>query len=266
MRCKCYDVNSERFIEEVCLDIPPSCEQWAETMGAGGTETGRILSNVRKDGCVDPEVANEFFNRLGSRAPFGDQYEAKTAAFNVVQGDQNRFTCKGKAVPADRFRGLFRLEDVESLRYRVPEALDRAGVTDSEVVADLAEEDLLTLTNEYDGEVSLGNRLGVVWCADAAGSLAGDMSTLVDRLGIAGLKNADRCVLCRYDRSRTGRALHVPRMLDAIDRPEFEVVKDCEADNGMTRPLRRPAAEGLPEAVHRRCTVVPELWELRELQ
>ena len=248
------------------MDIPRSCEQWAQAMEGGGMAARRIVANVWKEACVDSGMAQEFFDSLGRKGPFRDEHEAETGAFNVVYGDQDRFTCKGKPAAADRFRSLFRLEDVSSLRYRVPEALARGDVTDSELVGELPDEDLLTLTNEYHGEVSLGNRLGVVWCADAAGSLAGDMTTLVERLGIAALENADRCVLCKYDRSTTGKSLHVPRVLDAIDRPEFEVVQDCDAETGMTRPLEGSTAEGLPEAVHRCCPVVPEVWELKELQ
>ena len=74
--------------------------------------------------------------------------------------------------------------------------------------------------------------------------------------------DADRYIFCVYNREDTERTLHVPRALDGVNQPLFQVVDDPSADCGWTKPADGTDEDGLPEAVHRSCSVVPQRWEL----
>ncbi len=150
--------------------------------------------------------------------------------------------------------------------------LAEKGLTGAAIRAGLPDEDLRAVTSEYDGPINLGNLIGLVWVADhdQVKDLTDDLRRLIDRLGLVWSDDEAQCILCAYNREDAGRAdggrmLHVPRALDAVGDPQFEVNRDCSADHGRTRPMTRPIDEGLNEAVHRNCSVVPSLWEARTL-
>jgi hypothetical protein len=125
-------------------------------------------------------------------------------------------------------------------------------------------EDLRVLTDEYDGPVSLGNELTLVWASDwaAVGPFAGDPAALADRLGCPRSELGPHVVLCAYERTNVPGTLHVPRALDAVDQEHWRPNNDCSARHGWTRPASRSEEDGFPEVVHRSCTVTPEHWEL----
>lgn len=197
-----------------------------------------------------------------------DAQKAAEQAYKVVKGDPDRFVCQGNPVHDERFVQLFRIDGVDVLRYRVPEALAKVGLRHKDVIlGNVPQEELRALSDEYKGEVKLGNDLQIVWVTDRdeAAPLLDDWEQLSDLLGRPSGGAEARCIFCGYNRSATGRTLHVPRVLDAIGIAEFEVNEDCSAEAGKTRPITRPPEEGLPEAVHRSCEVVPDLWELKVL-
>ena len=232
---------------------------------ARGVKERRILDNVREDPCVHDAVAKEFFDRIAVVGDPPSPQEAHKQAYDVVRNDQDRFLCQGREVPDNILQTLFRVEDVDQLRYRIPARLDALGLRDAVLSGDIPNEDLRVLTDEYIGSVSLGNALGVVWASDFhdVEPLLDDVDELSDRLGRPTDSDATNCIVCAYNRDATEQSLHVPRALDAIDQSEFKVNTDCSADYGVTRPMNRPGDKGFRECVHRACVVTPELWELR---
>ena len=187
--------------------------------------------------------------------------EAWLLACKIVQDDPDRFVCQGREVPETMFVGLFRFQSVSSLRYALPPPfLESIGYRDKDFSVDTEEEDLLSVADEYGGPVNLGNQLQIVWITDFAEieNRLIDPPALANWLGL----DADRYIVCVYNREDTGRTLHVPRALDGVNQPLFEVVDDPAADCGWTKPTDGSKEGGWPEAVHRNCSVVPQRWEL----
>jgi len=118
----------------------------------------------------------------------------------------------------------------------------------------------------YKGTLDLGNRLDIVWVADNEKSEQIGLKELVDRLGLKGLEKESRCIRIVYRRDKAKKDLHLPRSFDGIDNGQFEVVEKCEAVAGKTLPLNLPREQGLPEAVHRGCTVEPEIFEVESIE
>jgi hypothetical protein len=106
--------------------------------------------------------------------------------------------------------------------------------------------------------------LNLVWVTDyrRVERLTDDVHALADRLGMS-FGQGDRLLFLVYNRSQTNGRMCVPRCFDAVDSPGFRIVVSCSAAAGKTRSLTRPAKEGLPEAVHRSCGVVPLQFEMR---
>lgn len=230
-------------------------------------EGKRILNNIKLDPCLPAPVESAFFDRLSAKGNPGAPGEAQRMAYSVVAEDLDNFTCQGRHVPEGRVQTLFRMESVSSLRYRTPDILDRMGLTDSSLRR-LASEELRTIIDDYEGIVLLGNKLQIVWATDYAMTqdLLDNPKVLIDRLGLAHLAEEAHCIFCAYPRNGGGGVLNVPRALDAIDMPGFQVVPDCSAESGKTRPLTARPEDGLPEVIHRRCQVLPTRWQLSVLQ
>lgn len=244
------------------MDIPDPCENWKRMMESG-SEASQVLANIEADPCYDGGVTEEFFARLAARGDPASPQQAWAFAYETVREAPNKFVCQGWEVPGELFAGLFRLQRVSSLRYVLPpEVLDGKGLRDREFAGGISHEDLRCIVDQYEGPVKLGNELQVVWVTDVAQieGLREDINQIIIRLGLP----PDRYVLCEYNREDTNRTLHVPRALDAVNQPLFEVVVDCSADYGRTRVIGGSAEEGLPEAVHRACSIVPTRWELAE--
>ncbi len=248
------------------MNVPKGCDAWAQVLESGTPTEQQIIENLREDPCVDDRVTGEFFSRLAVAGSPADAEEAIKFAHGVVQGDVDLFTCTGREVPDNTFVTLFRIDHVQGLRYRVPDALDALGLSDAELAADdVSEDDLRAVTDDYDGPVNLGNELQIVWVTDHKDVFPSldSLQSVCDAVGLPNASRADKCVICVYKRGDTGTTLHVPRVLDGIAISEFSPNTDCDADTGRTRPLTGPPEDGMPEAVHRSCVVVPDCWELR---
>lgn len=248
--------------------IPGICQVWAGLMASGKNGEDRILKNLQHEKCIDNTTWHEFFSRLAPKGQPTRAGEAKQWAEEVIQEDPDRFTCRGREIPKNLFVLLFRLEDLKALRWRIPDCLNRFGINDEKLIKELPEEELLSVTDEYREIVRLGGKLGVVLVTDyeiVKDSLH-DLEDLVDKLGLRNLVNEDRCVLCVYERNDIGISLHLPRSFDGLDNPQFEIVEDCRADAGKTLPLSLPREQGLPEAVHKKCEIIPKQWRLRPIR
>ena len=244
------------------MDIPAKCKDWEVAM-ASKPETCRILDNLRNDPCVPRGTSNAFFDKIADQGSPADADRAKATAHNIVTQGPDNFVCCGQEVPVGIFTELFRFESVEHLRYRIHDELDKRGLIDQNL-ADLEEEDLRDITDDYDGPVALGNPV-VVWATDfehVRPHLDGP-KMLSARLGREMPAEEAYCIVCVYNRDDTGRTLHVPRSLDAVNMPEFEVGTNCSANHGMTKPLLGATGGGIPEAVHRDCMLTPIRWEMR---
>ena len=249
------------------MTIPEICKEWIAVMASGKNGEDRILENLQKEKCIDNKTWDEFFNCLTLKDKPRHAGEAKRWAEDVIQGNPDKFTCRGHEIPKKLFALLFRLEDMKALRWRIPDCLKRLGIVDEELIKGLPEEELLSVTDEHKGIVMLGNKLGIVWATDykIVGNFLSDLDKLIDKLGLKNLVNEERCVLCVYDRSDTGSLLHLPRSFDGLNNTRFEIVDDCNADFGKTLPLN-PHEQGLPEAVHKKCKIIPKQWKLRSIK
>lgn len=257
------------------MEFSENCQSWiAQMESASDDDARRILQNLRDDPCIDDRVAHHFSARLAEGDPPSTARSARRHVEAVVADDPDRFLCTGRVIPDDGFAVLFRIERISNLDRRLPGyVLAKTGLTGKAIRAGLSDEDLRTVTSEYDGPINLGTPdWPLVWVADhdQVKDLTDDLRRLIDRLGLDWSDDEAQCILCAYNREdagRTdgGRTLHVPRALDAVDSPQFEVNRDCSADHGQTRPITRPIDEGLNEAVHRNCSVVPSLWQARTL-
>ena len=236
-------------------------------MEAGGPRQQAALRNIREDPCVPPPVADRFLNALGSLPPPANHVEAYNLALSLVADQDLGLTCSGNEVPEDMFTVLFRFESVDTLQLRVPDACAVIGLKRGEQVLSITDEDLATLTDEYSGPVKLGNRIGIVWVTDheQVKPLLADLRQLADRLGLELDAALSRIIICVYARSGTPESLHVPRALDGLDQVLFRVNLDCSAPCGFTRLASDPNMWGLPEAVHRSCSVTPQTWSYRRI-
>ncbi len=179
------------------MRIPRECLAWKEMMESGAKEA-LVLANITKDSCLDGDVETAFFERLAAcDPPPSTPGEAWFLACGIVRDDPDRFVCQGREVPETMFAGLFRFQSVSALRYALPGPfLDSIGYRDKEFDDDTEEEDLVSVADEYDGLVNLGNQLQIVWVADFAeieGRLD-DPPALANWLGL----DADRFIVCVY--------------------------------------------------------------------
>jgi hypothetical protein len=246
------------------MQIPNSCQKWAQVMARGQNGEDQILRNLQHDKCIDGDTANEFFKRLAAKGVPSRPEEAKRMAQEVIREDPDAFVCRGPQLPNSVFAMLFRLEDLKALRWRVPDCLKRLGIVDEELIRGLPGEELATVTDEYHNIVSLGNHLGMVWATDydTVQDQMTDLEGLIDRLGLVNLVGEHYCVVCVYSRGDLWVTVRLPRSCDALNYEQFELVEDCKAESGQTKPLTGPPEQGLPEAVHKKYEVTPEQWEL----
>jgi hypothetical protein len=262
------------------MNIPLSCRSWRAKMAAGTDEEKRVLENMETDPCVRPDVERDFFSRLASTGTPATSKEAWEQAKGVVFSDPDRFLCTGNEVPKALFRLLVRLCDggkfldrilpaSEAKRLKAETGLsgDPGQINDRQMDALSAS---LRKYAEGGGRVVPGKWDHAVWVGDqdvarvpaGPNPLSRVPRQIVERMGLLpdrltqGEQLAGRFVVLIYERSATGRTLHVPRVLDAVHQPEFRPEVDCGAPHGTARPLGSAAksgASGLPEAVHRSC-------------
>jgi hypothetical protein len=229
-----------------------------------------ILTNVKSDECTPCMPRRRFFSALNNSLrgiPANQKlepHEAKRIAWDIVHRHSDKLTLRGKAVEAP-FERCLRICTIDALRFMIPREEQWArGILDSDLINGVSDSIVIALTDDYDGTVNLGNQLQIVWTTDltAAEPLLGQFDQLVDRLGLA----PARYVVCVYYLRDTGMTGYVPRSFDAIDHPRFYLVQGCSESPGKTRPINSKPDLGLPELVHRRCSIVPDQWYLAQLQ
>ena len=250
------------------MDIPDSrrCKAWAEALGAAdGSATAqpgqRIRANVEDDPCVPVAAEQRFFELVEQAPTVVTERQAIELGNAVVSGNRSELTRTGKRVPDERFNGCYFINERSAMKHRVQ--LERwgdfaSGITDEDVRKADAET-IRYLWQEYEGPVSLGNLLDLVWVADESQvrkTAHDDALGAADRLGLKphhrALQVGQPCVGFRYERSVLGSDLYVLRVLDALDFDWFRPTTDCNAPCGRTRPLNGPPDNGLDEAVHGR--------------
>lgn len=249
------------------MDVPNI--PWREKMERGSTQDRRILANLRRDKCIRPDVSKEFFNRVAGRGNPGSPQDARNASIDTVKVDPDRFVCQGEKIPDGSFSTVFRLEGVKKLGKHLPdEHLRTFGIRDRKTLSadGLSDDELRVIVDMYRGPLKLGSAIDIVWITDHEDSGEIGLKGLVDRLGLAHLEDEERCLRIVYRRDGTIKDLHLPRSFDGIDNGQFDVVENCNADAGKTLPLHLPREQGLSEAVHRACEVVPEQFAVEAIE
>ena len=250
------------------MDIPdsPRCQAWAAALGtADASATAqpgqRIRANVENDPCVPVAAQQRFFELIEQAPPVGTEEQAVQLGNEVVSGNRRQLTRTGACVPDDRLNACYFINERGAMKHRVPPERwgDFASGIKDEDFDGADAETLRYLWQEYEGPVSLGNLLDLVWVADESQvrkTAHDDALGAADRLGLKphhrALQVGQPCVGFRYERSVLGSDLHVPRVLDALDFDWFRPTTDCNAPCGRTRPLNGPPDNGLDEAVHGR--------------
>lgn len=236
-------------------------------MESGNEEDRRMLMNLRKDNCIKPKVAQDFFDQLAGKGNPNTPNDAKNAAIDIVKADSDRFVCQGRKIPRS-FSTFLRLVRISNMKWLFPEHLSSFGLRDKNLLnrTELPDDELNDIIQMFKGELNLGNLLDIVWVTDNEKTEQIDLNELIDRLGIVGLKEDERCLKLVYKRKNTKKDLHLPRSFDGIDNCQFELVENCKANSGKTLPLNLPPEQGLPEAVHRGCKVEPEIFEVKLLK
>ncbi len=248
------------------MEIPDKCKSWREQMESVNNQDRRILENLRRDNCINSDITDLFFDRLAANGDPSSTEEAKKSAIDVVKDvPDRRFVCQGRIIPSNSFNTLSRLEGVKKLGIHLPsEHLRSFGIRDQKTLnpEGLPDDELNIIVHMYSGTLELGNLLDIVWVADNEKTEQIGLKELVDRSGLVHLEEETRCLRIVYKRDETEKDLHLPRSFDGIDYAQFDVVENCNADAGKTLPLSLPHEQGLPEAVHRGCTVKPEVFEV----
>lgn len=244
------------------------CQKWFDKLKSG---TKTVAKNIEAENCIPEDVCDEFFDdierHLSSKKATSVQKNAVDNASHVVKNKPDRFLCCGRQIDDNLFVTLCRLDHVETLPYRVPDCRRRLGIPDQDTVGSLPEEEIRSLVDEYDGPIDLGNNLGICFVTDKAYLELSDIRMAFDRFGLDNfdLGKDKYYVLCVYKRDKIDKTLHLPRVFDAINQRAFFLEKDCNALYGKTRPLTCPPEQGIPEAVHRKCSVEPEIFRLEKI-
>ena len=189
--------------------------------------------------------------------------EAWQLRISVVTLRQDELTLQLDPIPPGVFRKIFRIAPRSSLNV----SLDQSWIRDRGIQYDggnMTVEDLNDLLSGYNGALTLGNDLGIVWVSDLDEIQAlADLSLMdiMDRLGLEGCIAEPSVMTYTYDRGQLSGELKVPSALDAIDHPSFRPAAPGSG-TGLTQPLSG-GMNGLHEAVHRACVIGQFLMEAK---
>ena len=186
------------------------------------------------------------------------------AGMSVVTMHPDELYCTGREVPADRMNSLVRFVRLRDIIWLIPDSeTERKEMLVQKLPFlrrkrprhPLSRAHRDSLKQDLGRDLRVGRDEGVAWVTDDTvlpGTNA-PLRTIVQRLGLTHFKDDAWLIVLRYNRDDVPHSLHVPRSLDAMGHPAFEVQTDCSAPVGMTKPLPE-APEGVvgcPEAVHR---------------
>ena len=251
------------------MKIPPKCQGWADEMKRGSNAENVVLRNMQDDSCLDQDVEDDFFNDLAVKGVPVFPSAAWRWAREVVEDKPNRYLCQGKEVPNDRFEVLVRFTNTRNMKYVLTQSewtrLETTfGLPKNTPFERLDETRQSVVMKSIKGPLNLGTATALVWATEN-GAVRTNLSSLpkvpaqvIEDLGLDQFVGEEQCLVISYRRDKTRQPIHVPRILDAIGHPRFQPTSDCGAECGKTLPLSGVLADGLPEAIHRYCTVEPE--------
>lgn len=236
--------------------IPAACNRWVKIIKAEGPIGIAILRNIELEQCISNDIWDIFFDELKG-ASFTDFQSAIRAACDILKSNPLQYYFKGNTPPINVFIDLFRIEKITSMTYRIPNFMHETGLTDLDL-STMESDQINYLLEEYSKEASLGNQLGIVWATDLKyiEPNLSDISKLINLLGIKSSTIGNKFVLFKYKRKSVPGNLHVPRVFEGLDSPEFRLQVDCSKTSGMTLPISGPEDSGLPEIVHASCNIV----------
>lgn len=262
------------------MNPPNSCSRWVRCLRNGSQEHNRILKNFLNDECVPEDVEEHFFSKLSCKPDPESGNGAIKQAVDIINDDRDTFLFSGEDVPDTAFRRLIRIRQASVIGHWI-RALDseekrlirrRTGIKANETFEDFSVEDAREFARAVedilDSWLPLGGKFDIVWVTnyEASHSELSDMERTLDRLGLDHCFGENFCIVLEYDRSRLEKELVVPRVLDAPTYSQFRPETDCDADSGTTHPVSPNRWEGLPEAIHKACSVPISNFDLRPLE
>jgi len=261
------------------MNITEACNGWREAMSRGN-KTQHVLANIERDRCVPEEAEDEFFRRLAETGPWESPGDAWKKARDVVWSAGTTFQCTGQPVAGGRMARLMHLKEVwkwdrglDDMDPKLAATLGtrygiRADKPDS-WPDELDDNARRQLCEELQAEYPTGQPEHITWVADD-GEMPEPLAGLRDVLRRCGLQKFEGqtwVLILRYNRVDVPESLHVPRVLDAVDQPRFDVQTDCDAPTGRTKPTEKAdaGAAGYSEAVHRSDSIPMQQVELRRI-
>jgi len=258
------------------MKITATLAEWREAM-LGSCETRRMLRRIEADSCLPASVETLFFNAISTEVvasplPASQPFRTRaiwagerllTALGNVIRD----VSVRGPEVAGGVFDNLARIRPARDYRWCLPTAARQQFFLDFGIGRDdwpTAPDDQLRLWIEahqvdYTGPIETGGRSGPAFVTDYA-QLPVPTPSFEDLQNLLGLIFADGSrtlgILCRYRRTELtsqGLRLCLPRSVDGLDYPPFEMEPDCTAPHGRTRQLN--GSPGLPEAIHASCQI-----------
>lgn len=232
------------------------------------SETKKIADNVRADECIHQNVVDTFFERISEKNEPSSSKEAKNIACEVAWGDPDTFLCQGNEVPDHRFHTMFRVYATISIRNLIWDRIIESGTNRKKLInGQLPATQEKAIIDNFTGPFQFAEDNRIIWATEDDGSQQQNSKTdeLIARLGMSHFKTDQNCVICKYERQYVDSTLHVPRSFDALDQPNFAIELRCDAETGTTKPIGDENVYGMPEAVHRNCTVPSVRLEYRTL-
>jgi len=251
------------------MNIPVECNRWRELMAMGNDDQREVLGNIETERCLNETVSREFFAALQARGTPDTSLEAWQIAKDVVRENLDQLAMQLHVIPEDLFINVLRVDSLSALQFRFPALYEEEtrsiyGFNDQNAeLHGLPLELLNDILLRYKGTLSIGNRIGISWVTDWGVVEQLEPIDVIDRLGLCDLLEEDSCFYFVFGRAAMGATLHVPSVLDAIDRPGFQPTNPG-ARMGQTRACSENL-EGLPEAVHKSSMIEEYGFQIREI-
>ena len=236
-----------------------------------------MLRRIEIDDCLSGAVVTRFFDAVSagiaaSALPAGQPFRqradwAKARLLFALENVRQHVCVQGPEVAAGFFPMLARVRPARDYRWCLPTTARQQFFLDFGIERDEwpnASDDQLRQWIEghqvdYVGPIETGGRSGSAFVTDNS-QLPVPIPDFAQLQYLLGLVFADGSrtlgIVWRYTRATLaaqGRRLCLPRSLDGLDYPPFEMETNCSAPHGRTRqPNGNP---GLPEAIHEGCQV-----------
>jgi len=215
------------------------------------------MSNIRDESRLSSAVEKLFFSEIssGMNNNVSDAGTAWKLSIDVVTRNKRGLTLQLARLSNESFNRLFRIAMKSSLEWSLDPKWFRQKGIGYEDLETMGDNELNDLLRGYALNLSLGNKLGIVWVADEEEVQSSGYRSLEEVIGRLGLDNCieeSSVVTYTYKREEIPSDLKTPSALDAIDHYRFKPVP--QGQSGLTKPLTN-GMKGLGEAVHGSCEI-----------